>query len=104
MDCLFCNLKPENYIYEDNNVFVIKDIHPVCEIHYLIIPKKHIESINHLEEKDKDLVGELMLTAKKIAKEKALDGYKLKINVGRKGGQIIDHLHIHLLSGNKLWH
>ncbi|MBU3942537.1 HIT domain-containing protein [Patescibacteria group bacterium] len=104
MDCLFCNLDKKDYIYEDDNVFVVKDVRPTHEIHYLIIPKKHIESINHLKLEDRELMGELMLTAQKIAKEKKLEGYKLKINVGRKGGQIIDHLHIHLLGGNKIWH
>lgn len=102
MDCLFCNLDKENYIYEDDNAFVVKDIKPVCEVHYLIIPKKHIKSIACLKQEDKELMGELMLIAQKIAKD--LEGYKLKINVGRKGGQVIDHLHIHLLSGNKLCH
>jgi len=102
MECLFCNLQHENYIYEDDNIFVVKDIKPFQEIHYLIIPKKHIESIDHLEPGDKELMGELILTAQKIAKEKNLEGYKLAINVGRKGGQIIDHIHMHLLSGKKL--
>ena len=61
--------------------------------------KKHIPSVDHLEFQDKELVGELILAAQKIAKGKKLKGYKLIINVGRPAGQIIEHLHLHLLSG-----
>jgi histidine triad (HIT) family protein len=65
----------------------------------LIIPKKHITSVKEVELADKDLLGELIITAKNIAKEENLDGYKLIINVGREGGQIVEHLHLHLLGG-----
>jgi len=68
-------------------------------LHFWIVPKKHVESVKHLEENDKDLIGELFLAAKKIASDKNLTGYKLVINVGREGGQLVDHLHLHLLSG-----
>lgn len=86
-------------IYEDKKIIAFKDIKPKAPVHILIIPKKHIPSVNHLEETDKELIGELFLIAQKIAKEKELKGYRLMINVGRAGGQIIDHLHLHLLSG-----
>jgi len=102
-ECLFCKIIkreiPSEIIYETDKVIVFKDIHPKAEVHLLILPKKHVVSINHLEEKDKELMGELILTAQKIAKEKKLKGYKLIINVGREAGQFIDHLHLHLLSG-----
>ena len=101
MDCLFCNLQHEKYLYEDDNIFVVKDIKEDYDVHLLIIPKKHIESIAHLEPEDRDLMGEMMLVAQKVAKDKNLEGYKLGINVGRKGGQVIDHIHMHLLSGNE---
>ncbi len=65
----------------------------------LIVPRKHIESIDHATEEDIELLGQLLLTAKKIAREQGLLGYKLQFNVGRAGGQLIDHLHLHLLSG-----
>jgi histidine triad (HIT) family protein len=88
-------------LYEDDKFIVFKDINPKAPIHLLIVPKKHISSINHLEIKDKELIGELFLTAKKIAKEQRVfkKGYKLVFNVGRGGGQLIDHIHLHLLSG-----
>lgn len=104
MDCIFCKIinkeKPSDFVYENDKLIVIKDINPKAPIHLLIIPKKHIHSVNHFEEGDKELIGEMILCAKKIAKEKNLAGYKLLINVGRKAGQMVDHIHIHLLSGN----
>lgn len=102
-DCLFCKIAnkktPAEIVYENDKVAVFKDIHPRAPIHLLIVPKKHITSVDHLELQDKELVGELILAAQKIAKEKKLNGYKLIINVGRPAGQVIDHLHLHLLSG-----
>jgi len=102
-DCLFCKIAnkktPAEIVYENDKVVVFKDIHPRAPIHLLIVPKKHITSVDHLELQDKELVGELILAAQKIAKEKKLNGYKLIINVGRSAGQVIDHLHLHLLSG-----
>ena len=102
-NCLFCKIinkeVPSDIIYEDEKVIAFKDIHPKAPIHLLIVPKKHIPSVNHLEIEDKTLMGELILVAQKIAREKNLKGYRLQINVGRPAGQIIDHLHLHLLAG-----
>jgi len=103
IDCIFCKIAkkevPSEIVYEDKKVIAFKDIKPLAPMHLLIIPKKHIPSVNHVEIEDKSLMGELILAAQKIAKKKNLKGYKLQINVGRDGGQLIDHLHIHLLSG-----
>lgn len=85
-------------VYEDDKVIAFKDSNPKAPIHFLIIPKKHIPSVNHIEIDDKVLMGELIMAAQKIAREKNLKGYKLQINVGRSAGQIVDHLHLHLLS------
>ena len=101
MDCLFCKIinkeLSSDIIYEDDEVIVFKDIHPKAPFHVLIVPKKHIGSISDLE--DKDLAAKIIFTAKKTAKDNNLTGYKLIFNVGREGGQIVDHLHLHLLSG-----
>jgi len=117
--CLFCKIAnkktPAEIVYENDKLVAFKDIHPKAPIHLLIVPKKHITSVDHLELQDKELVGELILAAQKIAKDynppaassrrrgrrapKKLNGYKLIINVGRPAGQVIDHLHLHLLSG-----
>ena len=106
MDCLFCKIVnkeiPSNLVYEDDKIIAFKDINPKAPVHLLIVPRKHIPSVNHLEIGDKPLMGELIFVAQKIAKEKKLKGYKLLINVGREGGQIIDHLHLHLLSGKPI--
>ena len=104
MDCVFCKIAkgeiPTAKIFENNHIVAFDDIHPKALVHILIIPTKHIESIKHLDEVDKDLIGEIFLVAKKIAKDKNLEGYKLLFNVGREGGQLVDHLHLHLLSGD----
>ncbi len=107
MDCIFCKIikgeRPAEIIYKDENFVVFKDINPKAPIHALIVPKKHIVSINHFKEADKELMGNLFLIAKKAAGMVGVkdSGYKLVFNVGRGGGQLIDHLHLHLLGGWK---
>jgi len=101
-DCIFCKIAkgeiPSAKVFENDKLVSFNDINPKAKTHILIVPKKHIESVKHLEDADKELIGELFLVAKKIAEEKNLQGYKLVINVGREGGQLVDHLHLHLLS------
>lgn len=103
MSCLFCQIANKEVsaeiVYQDDKILAFKDITPEAPVHLLIIPKKHIPSVDYLEIQDKTLMGELILVAQKIAKDKKLEGYKLQINVGRSAGQIINHLHLHLLSG-----
>ena len=102
-NCIFCKIVKKELsseiIYEDEILIAFKDINPKAQTHILIVPKKHIHSVDRLETEDKILMGELILAAQKISQEKNLKGYKLQINVGRDGGQLIDHLHLHLLSG-----
>ena len=109
--CLFCQLIkkeiPAKIIYEDKKFIAFNDINPISPVHILIVPKKHIASINHLNSRDKNLMGELFLIAKKVAKNKKLtkSGYRLIINVGKNAGQTIPHIHLHLLGGKRLpWH
>lgn len=103
MDCIFCKIINKeiasDIVYEDDKVIAFKDISPKAPIHILVVPKKHIVSIGHIEKEDKELMGDLIWTAKSIAREKGLKGYKLLINVGREGGQVVDHVHLHLISG-----
>ncbi|MFC1630077.1 HIT domain-containing protein [Patescibacteria group bacterium] len=105
MECLFCNIVSKeslsDIVLETEDQIVFKDIYPKAPIHLLILPKKHIESIKDMTEEDIQLVGNLILTAKNIAKEQNMKGYKLVFNIGREGGQMIDHIHLHLLSGWK---
>lgn len=108
MDCIFCKIikkkAPAEIVYEDKKIIAFKDIHPIAPVHILIIPKKHILSINHLKPRDKELVGELFLVAKKIAEEQKVDraGYRLIFNIGPDAQQGINHLHLHLIGGKKL--
>ena len=108
MSCLFCKIAnkelPSEILYEDDEFLVFKDINPQAPIHLLIIPKEHLESVDHLREKDKELIGRLLLLAQKIARDQgvAKSGYRLVFNVGKNAGQTIDHLHLHLLGGKTL--
>lgn len=103
MDCLFCKIAkneiPSEIVFEDNDIKVFKDIHPKAPVHLLVIPKIHIQSIAHLEDDHNDIIAKLLYTAKRVAEERGLGGYKLLFNVGREGGQVIDHLHLHLMGG-----
>lgn len=107
MSCIFCKIAnkeiPANIVYEDDKFIAFKDINPKAPIHFLIVPKKHILSVDHLEIQDKELMGKLFLVAQKIARKQgvAKSGYKLVFNVGKGGGQLINHLHLHLLGGWK---
>ena len=108
MDCIFCKIInkeiPAQIVFESEKVLAFKDVEPKAPVHILIVPKNHIPSLNHLELKDKELIGELFLVAQKIAREQkvAETGYRLIFNVGKDAGQTVDHLHLHLLGGKKL--
>jgi len=101
-ECIFCRIAqktvPSDIVYEDEDFLVFPDIRPKAPIHLLIIPKKHIASLKDVKQEDDELVKELLLIAKKVAEEKNIKGYKLQMNVGRDGGQEIDHIHLHLLA------
>ncbi len=103
--CLFCGIAggavKTEMVFTDDAVCVFCDIHPKAPVHLLIVPREHIESVAHLEERHAVIVAQLILTAKRVAAEMGLTGYKLVFNVGRDGGQVIDHLHLHLLGGWK---
>ena len=107
-DCVFCNIINKTIesqiLFESPNLIVIKDILPKAPVHLLVIPKKHIKSIEELEPTEEALVGEMVLAAKNLATKYGINesGYKLLFNVGRDGGQMIHHLHMHLLGGKKL--
>ena len=105
MECLFCKIVnkelPSEIVYEDKEILVFKDINPKAPVHLLIVPKKHIPSVNELKKEDKDLIGSLFLVAKNMAEKTEINktGYKLCFNVGKGAGQMVDHLHLHLLGG-----
>ena len=107
-DCVFCNIANKSlaseFLFENDRLIVIRDILPKAPVHLLIIPKDHIPSINHIADGYQDLVGEMIYTAKKMGEKFGIGetGYKLIFNVGRDGGQVIPHLHLHLLGGKQL--
>lgn len=104
-NCVFCKIVngeiPTDFIYQDEKMAVFKDVNPSAPVHILVIPKEHIVSLNEVA--DKSLLGELLLRVAQIAKDRGLvnSGYKVAINVGVGGGQIVPHLHFHLLGGWK---
>jgi len=107
-NCLFCKIInkeiPSTIVYEDEEVLAFRDIHPIAPVHILVIPKKHIKSLNELEEQDELLVGKIYTVINKIAKQEEIDekGFRVIVNCGEDGGQEVKHLHFHLLGGKKL--
>ncbi|MEM9243248.1 MAG: histidine triad nucleotide-binding protein [Pseudomonadota bacterium] len=107
-NCLFCKIVtgeiPANIVYEDDDVMAFDDIHPKAPVHKLIIPKKHIATLNDLTNDDMPIVGKLLQTAKLLAAKFniAESGYRTVINCLDDGGQEVYHLHLHLLGGHRL--
>ena len=108
MSCLFCKIInreiPATIVYEDERVLAFNDIHPQAPTHVLLVPKRHIESLNALSEGDDQIVGELARRAAAIAAERgiAASGYRTVFNTNRDAGQTVFHLHLHLLGGRPL--
>ena len=104
-NCLFCQIvkgeKPADFVYQDDSLVVFKDIRPHAPVHLLIVPRKHIRSVNDLREEDKEIISDMIFKAKEIARGQEISesGYKLLFNIERGGGQVIFHLHMHLLGG-----
>ena len=103
MDCVFCKIAageiPTEKIYEDEDIIAFNDLDPQAPIHFLVIPKKHITSLESVEESDSKLLGKIMLAIQKLAKDKNLEGYRVVTNIGEDGGQTVPHLHFHVLGG-----
>ena len=106
-DCMFCKIATKQSAaeieYEDDDVIAFKDIYPKAPIHILIIPKRHIESVMTLADSDAPLVGKLVVVAKRLGEMKGVAdrGYRLQIHCGPEGGQMVYHLHVHLLAGKR---
>jgi histidine triad (HIT) family protein len=104
--CLFCKIVagsiPAERVYEDNEILAFKDIHPQAPFHCLVIPKAHVATLNDFTPQQSALVGSLLLTAKQIAGEHGLPGYRVAMNVNREGGQVVFHAHLHVLGGRPL--
>ena len=107
MECIFCGIVSGEVsakkVYEDDDVVAFEDIRPQAPVHILIIPKRHIATVNELTESDAQLVGRLVLVAKRIAAERGVAerGYRLVLNCNRDSGQEVFHIHLHLLGGRR---
>lgn len=108
MSCIFCEIiakrQPADVMYEDEGILAFKDINPTAPIHVLLVPKEHIATVNDVDEAQHvELMGRLFVVAKKLAAQWGIveQGYRLTVNVGRGGGQIVDHVHMHLVSGRR---
>lgn len=107
-DCLFCKIIkgeiPSSKVYEDDEILAFKDINPAAPIHILVIPKKHITSLAHMEKEDEFIIGKIYGVINKIAEENNFkeNGYRVIVNCGKDGGQEVMHLHFHVLAGKEL--
>jgi histidine triad (HIT) family protein len=107
MSCLFCKIRdgaiPAKKVWEDDRALAFRDVNPQAPTHILIIPKKHIDSLDALTDDDAALVGHLHVAAAKLAREEKLsEGYRTLFNTGLNAGQTVFHLHLHLLGGRAL--
>ncbi len=100
-DCIFCKIINGDFgtefVYEDENAVVFKDINPKADTHLLVVPRLHVESLNELD--DEALLGKLMMVVKKVIKQLGIKSYRTVINTGKEAGQEVFHLHIHILAG-----
>ena len=108
MDCIFCKIAageiPSETLYQDEEVIAFRDINPMAPTHVLIVPKKHITSLAHLPDAETPLIGHMTKIANHLAKQEGVfdSGYRLVISSGEEGGQVVPHLHMHLLGGRKM--
>ncbi|MFP5453371.1 histidine triad nucleotide-binding protein [Parvimonas sp. G1604] len=108
MDCIFCKIVngeiPSNKIYEDEDIIAFNDLYPQAPIHFLVIPKKHIESCNFLDRENSEVVAKIFVKIAELAKEMGFDesGYRIINNCNDHGGQTVKHLHFHVLAGRSL--
>jgi histidine triad (HIT) family protein len=108
MDCIFCQIVagkvPGEILYQDEEVIAFRDINPQAPTHLIIIPKRHIPSLGYLSEAEALLIGRMINIANRLAKREGVSesGYRLAMNCGKEGGQLVPHLHLHLLGGKKL--
>lgn len=107
-ECIFCKIAnheiQSDIVYEDDQFVAFRDINPQAPVHILIIPRKHIPTVNDLKPEDADLIGKMVLLAKELAAKEGVSerGYRLVLNCNREGGQMVFHIHLHLLGGRAM--
>ncbi len=109
-DCIFCRIvageSPARIVFHDEQATAFRDLNPAAPTHILIVPNKHIVSVNQLADEDESLMGHLFTIAKRLATQEGIaeSGYRLIVNTNAHGGQTIFHLHLHLLGGSRMKH
>lgn len=107
-DCVFCKIIsgeiPSTRLYEDGEVLAFEDINPAAPVHFLVIPKEHIETMDDIEERHASVLGKMMVIASRLAREKGVgeSGYRQVINCRESAGQVVFHLHLHILGGRDM--
>lgn len=105
-ECIFCRIVrgelESDKLYEDDDVLAFRDLYPKAPVHGLVIPKRHVATLDHFDDADSALLGRLMLVARKIAAEHELDGYRVAMNVNSLGGQVVFHAHLHIMGGRQM--
>ena len=110
MNCIFCKIvdgtAKAEIVFRDEQATAFRDLHPVAPTHILVVPNKHIESVNDITPDDESILGHLFLVTQQIAEQEgiAADGYRLIVNTGANAGQVVFHLHLHILGGGRLRH
>ena len=108
MECIFCEIVagevPGDYVYRDEDIVAFRDVSPIAPTHVLIVPKKHIASLVEISDSDLPLVARMVKVGNDVAKKEGIaeKGYRLAINVGKDGTQLVQHLHMHLIGGRQL--
>ena len=108
MDCIFCKIAagtlPAKLVHEDEEVVAFRDLNPQAPVHVLVIPRRHIATVNDLQAADAELVGKLFLVAQKVARAEVVaePGYRLVMNTNAQAGQSVFHIHLHLLGGRPM--
>jgi histidine triad (HIT) family protein len=102
-DCIFCKIASgeinSSRVYEDEELVVFKDIRPIAPVHFLIVPRQHVESLAECGSDHQELLGRMLVLAPRLAREQGLKGFRTMINTGREGGQEVFHLHVHVFGG-----
>jgi len=108
MDCIFCKIVnneiSSDTVYQDGKIMAFRDINPIAPVHILLVPCEHIAKVSDLDETDASIVAHMVNVANQLAKQEGVaeSGYRLVINCGKQGGQLVPHLHMHLLGGRQL--
>ncbi|MFZ3102578.1 MAG: histidine triad nucleotide-binding protein [Desulfitobacteriaceae bacterium] len=108
VDCIFCKIVnkeiPSQILYEDEDVIAFKDINPVAPVHLLVIPKQHLKDLNAITQVNEPLLGHILAVTQKLATESGIaeSGFRVVTNIGVDGGQMVEHLHFHMIGGQLL--